>query len=154
MVYSGLCVVFVLAQGLLELVMADRLIGVGCPFAPIQSIIESSPMNISLIGAYGITLLFKLVGLLMGGIVVCFFASMLRSMYLSVVVSVMIFFEFYFFSFIYDKPYLLPEHLFCSYAYLDGTDIKKPLIVTFVVMVLSFAGACIFNSEKSRRKLI
>lgn len=154
LVYSWLCVIFVIMQGLLEFVMADRLIGVGCLLAPIQSIIESSPINISLIGAYGVTLLLKILGLLMGGIVVCFFASMLRSIYLSIIVSVMIFFEFYFFSYIYEKPYLLPEHLFCGYAYLDGTDLRKPLIVTFVVMVLAFVGACIFNMEKSRRKLI
>lgn len=154
LVYSGLCIVFVLMQGILELVMVDRLIGVGCLSAPIQNIIEISPMNISLMGAYIVTMLLKLLGLLLGGIVVCFLSSMLRSMYLLVIVSVMIFMEYYFFSYLYDKPYLLPEHLFCSYRYFEGTDIKKTLIVTFVIMILAIVGTYIFNSEKSRRKLI
>lgn len=153
-VYSGLCLVFVLMQGILEFVMADKLIGVGCLLAPIQSIIDISPMNISLIGAYMVTMLLKLLGLLMGGIVVCFISSILRSMYMLAIASVMIFWETYFFSYLYDKPYLLPEHLFCSYSYFEGTDIRKPLIVTFVVMIIAFVGIYIFNSERSRRKLI
>ena len=154
LVYSGLCIVFVFMQGILEFVMADRLIGVGCLSAPIQNIIEISPMNISLMGAYIVTMLLKLLGLLLSGIVVCFLSSMLRSMYLLVIASVMIFMEYYFFSYLYDKPYLLPEHLFCSYRYFEGTDIKKTLIVTFVIMILAIVGTYIFNSEKSRRKLV
>ena len=153
-VYSGLSVVFVALQGILEFVMADRLIGVGCLSAPIQNIIEISPMNISLMGAYIVTMLLKLLGLLLGGIVVCFLSSILRSMYLSVIASVMIFIEYYFFSYLYDKPYLLPEHLFCSYRYFEGADLKKPLIVTFAVMILAIVGTYISNSEKNRRKLI
>ena len=118
-VYSELCVMFVLMQGILEFVMADRLIGVGCLLAPIQNIIEVSPMNISLIGAYILTMLLKLLGLLMGGIVVCFISSILRNMYLSVIASVIVFMEYYFLSYLYDKPYLLPQHLFCSYSYFS-----------------------------------
>ena len=153
-VYLGLCIIFVFMQGILEFVMADRLIGVGCLSAPIQNIIEISPMNISLMGAYIVTMLLKLLGLLLSGIVVCFLSSMLRSMYLSVIASVMIFMEYYFFSYLYDKPYLLPEHLFCSYKYFEGTDLKKPLVVTFAAMILAIVGTYIFNSEKSRRKLV
>ena len=153
-VYSGLSLLFVLMQGILEFVMADRLIGVGCLSASIQNIIEISPMNISLMGAYIVTMLLKLLGLLLSGIVVCFLSSMLRSMYLSVIASVMIFMEYYFFSYLYDKPYLLPEHLFCSYKYFEGTDQKKPLVVTFAAMILAIVGTYIFNSEKSRRKLV
>lgn len=153
-VYSGLSLLFVLMQGILEFVMADRLIGVGCLRAPIQSIIESSPMNISLIGTYVLTMLLKLLGLLMGGIIICFISSMLRSMYLSAIVSVMVFMEYYFFSYLYEKPFLLPQHLFCGYKYFEGTDIRKTLIVTFVIMILAIAGIYVFNSEKSRRKLV
>ena len=114
----------------------------------------SSPMNISLIGTYVLTMLLKLLGLLLGGIIICFISSRLRSMYLSAIVSVMVFMEYYFFSYLYEKPYLLPQHLFCGYKYFEGTDIKKPLIVTFVIMILAIVGTYVFNSEKSRRKLV
>ncbi len=149
--YATIMFAFIVLQGVLEFLYASMLIGVRCYDAPVQSILSLCTMDISLMGAYTLVLLLEYIGVIVAGLAVCLIASVFRNMYISIVVGALVFYEGYFLSYMYDWPYLIPEHLLASYNYFQGTDVTGVLIVSVVAIAVLCIVINIINNERSRR---
>ncbi len=153
-VYSGIMLCFVLVQGILEFVYASTMIGTRCLDAPVQSFMLNCTMDITLIQAYALVLFLRYIGVLLAGVIVCLVASVTKNMYMSIIVGALVFFEGYFFSYIYEWEYLLPEHLIASYMFFEGANLVKTLCITLVTILILLGVICHIENESSRRKLV
>lgn len=156
LVYIAMSLAVILVQGCTEYIIAKECIGLRHPKAPIQCIsaFKDCTLKISLVEAYIVVLAFKFVGAVIGGMLVCFVATITRNIYVSVVAGVLVLFEGYFFSGLYDYRYLIPQHLFVSYNTLMDRRIHSVIAVAIVVIVLLLIGILAFNNERSRRRLV
>lgn len=96
----------------------------------------------------------RFLGAVFGGLAVCLVAAIGRSIYVSVITGILVFFEAYFFSGLYDYRYLVPQHLFVSYKTLTEGEPGRVVGVSLAVIVLMLIVILAFNNERSRRRLV
>ena len=152
--YGSIMLGFVFGQGILEFVYASARIGTRCLEAPVQSVMSNCTMDMSLIQAYALVLFLRYIGVLLAGVIVCLVASVVKNMYMSIIVGALVFYEGYFFSYIYDWEYLLPEHLISSYVYFEGANLLKAMCIAVMLIISVIMIVCYVENESSRRKLI
>lgn len=146
----------VLVSGLTELVMAKAFVGLRCFDGPIQAtaIFKECTMNLSLFEGVLLANLLKFVGVVMIGLFIGVIASLIRNMYISIIAAIVVTFENFFFSALFDKPYLMPFRLLMPYQAINTNNVFKVTVVALIIIGVLFT-ACIFvNNEKSRRRLV
>lgn len=153
-VYAAIELVFIAIQGIMEYIYAVSFIGARCPAAPLQSVLENCILNISIIEGYLIVLLLKFIGTLIGGLAVCLIASIIRNVYMSFVTGVLMFFEWYFLSALYELPYLIPEHLFVSNKYFCNGNLDNVIFISAIIITVILTAILLINNERSRRRII
>ena len=156
LIYTGVAFAVILIQGLIEYILAVCLIGMRHPEAPIQSILafRDCSLNVTVIQGYIIVLFLRFTGAIMGGLFVGMIASLTRNIYISIISGIIIFFEGYFFSALYDCIYLLPQHLFVSYGTLTEGHLLNIIIVSAGIIFLLFTVLVTVNNERSRRRIV
>ena len=111
-------------------------------------------MNISLFEGVLLANFLKFIGVIMVGLFIGVIASVIRNLYISIIAAIVVTFENFFFSALFDKPYLMPFRLLMPYQAINTNNVFRVLIVAFIIIGVLFT-ACIFvNNERSQRRLV